>query len=220
MDNGISLADIKAVMNEDGFANGGVFWIIILFVILFGSNGLWGNNGGAAATTAELERGFYQQETNGQLRNITNGICDSAYALNNAIKEAGYANTVVTKDAQYALDSAITNSRFDINDRITNAHYNTDAEIARLSAQVAQCCCDNKALQLENKYELSNAIHSEGEKTRALIQENKIETLQGRINQLELQSALCGVVRYPNQTTYSAMNPFMTCGCNSFGTTF
>lgn len=39
-------------------------------------------------------------------------------------------------------------------------------------------------------------------------------SLEGRINQLEMQSAMCGVVRYPMQTTYnSGGNPF--CGCNN-----
>lgn len=224
MDNGISLADIKAVTDDGDF--GGNSWVLILFILLFagGNGGFWGNNG-RNATVGDVERGFYQQDTSGQLRGLANGICDSAYALNNAIKDAGYANTVATKDSQYALDAAIKNSRFDISDRVTNAHYNTDAGIAALRARLDQCCCDNKALQLENKFELSNAIHAEGEKTRALIQENKIETLQGKISQLELQAALCGVVRYPNQTSYIAgANPFMTCGCNNnynaFGTTF
>ena len=39
--------------------------------------------------------------------------------------------------------------------------------------------------------------------------------MQNRINQLELQNALAGVVRYPNGYTYSAgSNPFCGCGCN------
>lgn len=47
------------------------------------------------------------------------------------------------------------------------------------------------------------------------------EALQGQVNQLQLQSALCGVVRYPNSTTFTAgYNPYFNanaCGC---GTTF
>jgi hypothetical protein len=67
-----------------------------------------------------------------------------------------------------------------------------------LSAQIADCCCKTQT-----------AIHAEGEATRALIQENKIEALQQKINALELQSALCGVVRYPTALTYTtSCNPF------------
>ena len=74
-----------------------------------------------------------------------------------------------------------------------------------LSAQIADCCCKTQT-----------AIHAEGEATRALIQENKIEALQQKINALELQSALCGVVRYPTALTYSTnCNPFCNTGCNN-----
>lgn len=222
MVDGISLADIKAVTDDGNWGNGGGFWVLILFVLLLGNGGMWGNNG-RYATTGDVERGFYQQTNEGMLRGISNGICDSSYALNNAIKDAGYANTVAIKDARCELGGIVKDARFDVTDRIAAAHTVTDAGIAALGAQMAQCCCENKTLQLENKYELSNAIHQEGEKTRALIQENKIETLQGKINQLELQAAMCGVVRYPNQFVYSAGNsPFCGCNCgaNYYGTTF
>ena len=61
------------------------------------------------------------------------------------------------------------------------------------------------------------AIHEEAEKTRALLQQNKIETLQGQINQLQLNAALCGVVRYPNSMSFNAgPSPFCNCG-NNYG---
>lgn len=50
------------------------------------------------------------------------------------------------------------------------------------------------------------------------LAQSKIETLQGRVNQLELQSAMCGVVKYPNASTYNAGgSPFCNnnCGCNN-----
>jgi len=47
-----------------------------------------------------------------------------------------------------------------------------------------------------------------------LFQANKFETMQNRINQLELQNALQGVVRYPNGWTYNAGNSPFCGGCN------
>lgn len=45
---------------------------------------------------------------------------------------------------------------------------------------------------------------------------NRIEAMQNRINQLELQNQLAGVVRYPNGYTYNAgQSPFCGCGCNN-----
>lgn len=45
--------------------------------------------------------------------------------------------------------------------------------------------------------------------------ENKIETMQSRINQLELQNQLQNVVRYPQGFVYNAgSNPFCGGNCN------
>ena len=45
-------------------------------------------------------------------------------------------------------------------------------------------------------------------------QQNKIETLQQQVNKLQMDQALCGVVRYPNQMVYAqAGSPF----CNYTG---
>lgn len=91
--------------------------------------------------------------------------------------------------------------------------------------QLADCCCTTQRNTDALRFDLANynagilaAIGADGEKTRAMIQQNKIETLQGRINQLELNNAMCGVVRYPTASTYYAgNNPFCGnnggCGC-------
>ena len=72
----------------------------------------------------------------------------------------------------------------------------------------------------QNRFDMSNyahdikeAIRAEGEATRALMQQNKIESLREQVNQLNLQQQLCGVVRYPNGMTYNAgTSPFCSCG--------
>lgn len=49
------------------------------------------------------------------------------------------------------------------------------------------------------------------------INGNRMADMQNQINQLQLQSAMCGVVRYPTTYTYNAgQSPFCggnTCGC-------
>lgn len=74
-------------------------------------------------------------------------------------------------------------------------------QTAALSSQMATCCCD-----------LKTAIHAEGEATRNMIQQNKIESLQAQINQLQLAQATCGLPRI-NQYAWGVY-PY-TCGCNS-----
>ena len=43
------------------------------------------------------------------------------------------------------------------------------------------------------------------------ISQSKIESLQSQVSKLQLEQALCGVVRYPTSSVYA--NP-----CNPFGT--
>lgn len=48
------------------------------------------------------------------------------------------------------------------------------------------------------------------------ITANRMEEMQNRINQLELQGQLANVVRYPNGFVYNAgNNPFCNCGCGN-----
>lgn len=58
-------------------------------------------------------------------------------------------------------------------------------------------------------------ITAMGQKIADLIVGNRMDDMQNRINQLELQNQLQGVVRYPNGYTYNAgQSPFCTCNCN------
>lgn len=200
MESGLTTGDL-ALMDRNnnmwGTEGGAFMWIFALLILAGGSGFGWGNRGGDygqyATAASQQEILFGQQFQNLENRmdrgftSIGNGIADATFAINNSIK-----------DGQYNISGTVVN------------------EGRALQTQIANCCCDNKTLQLQNKYELSNAIHAEGEATRALLQQNKIETLQGRINQLEMQNAMCGVVRYPMQTTFnSGANPFCNCNCGA-----
>jgi hypothetical protein len=65
-----------------------------------------------------------------------------------------------------------------------------------------QCCCDIK-----------QTIMAEANATRAMMQQDKIEALRDKVQGLEMQNAMTGVVRYPMSTAYNAgYNPFCNCG--------
>lgn len=184
-----SLSDLRAAVDggNDGWGNGGAWWIIILFLFVFMGGGFWGNRQGefgqyaTAASQQEILFGQQFGQLNDRLNNIGNGICDSTFALNNAITTEG----------------------------------------RNLSTQLAQCCCDNRlatanlsAQMNQNTCDIVNAIHAEGESTRALIQTNEIQSLRDKVSSLEMDSRMCGVVRYPMGYTYNA-GPSPFCGCNS-----
>ena len=184
-----SLSDLRAAVDggNDGWGNGGAWWIIILFLFVFMGGGFWGNRQGefgqyaTAASQQEILFGQQFGQLNDRLTNIGNGICDSTFALNNTITTEG----------------------------------------RNLSTQLAQCGCDNRlatanlsAQMNQNTCDIVNAIHAEGESTRALIQTNEIQALRDKVSSLEMDNRMCGVVRYPMGYTYNA-GPSPFCGCNS-----
>lgn len=88
-----------------------------------------------------------------------------------------------------------------------------NAELTERKADtITNGICTLGYTQAEKFGETNAIIIAEAQKTRDLMQQNKIEALQGRINQLELAQAMAGVVRYPSGLTYCAgSSPF--CGC-------
>lgn len=177
MDSSYSLADIRAATDHDGcgygygdgFGGGGFLAWILLFALMGGNGFGWGNRGGNPVTEADL---CASQNFN-NLQNAVGRLSDNQAAIarqsDNAIATIGYQNL-----------------------------QNTSA----LSAQIAACCCETQNLIGQVRYDmavqngdLKALIHSEGEATRNLIQQNKIEALQQQVSQLQLQAALCGIPR-------------------------
>jgi hypothetical protein len=108
------------------------------------------------------------------------------------------ANQFQALDRQLSgITYGLADSTFALNNTVVN-------EGRSLQTQIANCCCETQ-----------KAIHAEGEATRALIQQNKIEALQQKINALELANATSNIVRYPTSYAYSAgPSPFCNTGCN------
>ena len=88
---------------------------------------------------------------------------------------------------------------------------------------IQQTAANTDAAIAQNRYDAAMNTASINANTTAQTQrildaiaQNKIEALQGKVNQLELQQAVAGVVRYPMQSTYcSGVNPFGGCGCGN-----
>ena len=109
----------------------------------------------------------------------------------------------------------LTQGQAGINQNLSNAICSSTYELA---SKIDACCCNTQAAVQQVRYDmavqngdLKALIHSEGEATRNLIQQNKIESLQSQINQLQLAQATCGLPRI-NQYAWGVY-PY-TCGCN------
>lgn len=123
-------------------------------------------------------------------------------------------NEVLTNQHFNALDARITNLGNGICDSTYALNNTILTEGRALQTQVANCCCDIRTELGGLKYD--NAMNTQ--KILDAICGNRMADMQNQINQLQLQAAMCNVVRYPSATTFNAgFNPFchQSCGCTS-----
>lgn len=175
-----------------GFGEG--LWAVIILAMLFNGNGFGGFGGGGglngALTRAELYDGFATQNIDSAVRGVQQGICDSTYALTNAIN-GGFAG----------VDRAVC-----------DIGYQTQAGFNALGAQLAQCCCDNRAAVADLKYDLSTQFCGLGNQiqmqTRDII-ENQNANYRGIMDFLvseKLASKDARIVELTNQLSQSNQN--------------
>lgn len=198
MDSAMSPADMRAVLDgsnygcNDGCGMGGGSWIIwiLLFAVLGGGFG-FGANRGNVATTEDLASGFNFSALQSKTNDILAAVNNNNQVLGNAICQLGY------QDAQHTYD---------------------------LSRQIADCCCTTQRGIDSVKFDMANysastnaAITAGTQKILDKMCENEKAAMAARIQSLELQQALCGVIRYPTATTYAVPSTcfgFNSCGCN------
>lgn len=146
---GMSPADFAALNGGGGmggFGNG--WWIILLFVILFGG---WGNRGytnSGAENNYVLVSDFAQVER--KLDTITNGICDATFALNNTIVNGNNGTQMALMQGNNAIQSQIADCccktqtgiqginyaiSMQTRDVLENANANTRAILDKMCAQ-------------------------------------------------------------------------------------
>lgn len=198
MDN-FSLSDIAAVMgnkedNGFGFGSGGLLLVVVLFLFVMFSGGLWGNRGGdygqyaTAASQQEILFGQQFGQLNDRLTNIGNGICSLGYDMQGNIGQLG---------KEMALAQNGTNMTI-----MQNAN--------SIQAQLSECCC--------NTQRAIDGVNANIEAKFAALEksalEQRIAEQSARIASLEMDNRMYGVVRYPNGYTYNAgMSPFCGGGC-------
>lgn len=206
MDNaGLSAADV-ALLNNDGNGWGGMIWLFAILALMGGGfGGGWGGNN-SNAIQADVNRGFDNQNLQAQTRDILAAVT------------AGTAQSVATANQVYHDVVGY------VGDKYTELQRDVAALAvgqANLLAKENECCCGilraidginyNAAM---NTAAINANVTAVGQKIADLIMGNRMDDMQNRINQLELQNQLGNVVRYPNGWTYNAGNSPFCGGCN------
>lgn len=199
MENGLTASDVALMSrNNDGFGfgNEGLWLFAILALFGFGGNGLFGNGGDRAATVGDVQRASDFQALERQNNEGVAATRQGVYDVAGAIKDGNYNILGEIRDLE-----TVNNTGF---------------------ANMQKCCCET--LRAIDSVNYNGAINTaainatttaQTQKILDVLAQNKIEALQNQVNQLYIQNAMCGVVRYPNAWTYNAgSSPFCNTGCN------
>lgn len=172
-----------------------------------GGNGLW-----LFAILALMNGGFWG-------RNGMDGRCATVEDINNS------ANFTRLESQVQGNGQAIAGVNTNLSNAICSLGYEMATKFGNTDRQIAECCCGINRNIDGVRYE--NAINTAAinANTTAGIQKvldrlcaDKTEALQARVSQLELQQAMCGVVRYPQNFSYAVGTPFSVgvgCGCQN-----
>lgn len=225
MESTFTPSDMIAMMNNgnNNWNNNPFIWLVFLY--MFGNGGFgFGNNSTNNASTqgmvtrAELTDGFNNQNMQNDVRHVLQDINTSQFNT-----QAGI-NTVNSniQNAMFGLQNSLNDGFNNLNNAINQNTFNnqmgfcnTNNNISSLKYEMAQNCND-----------LKNAMHFEGEATRAMIQNNLIQELRDKLadKNLELQNANNTIVN-SNQTSsiLSSLGRYVaysgcgnTCGCNNW----
>ena len=151
-------------------------WIILFLIFgMFGWGGFGGFGGGMnGGVGSEVQRGFDHSSVVSKLDGITQGICDSTYALNNAITN-GFNNT---------------------NLGMMQGFNGVERGFCNLSSQLADCCCGiQRSIDGVNFNAANNTrdiIDNQNSNTRAILDylcQDKISTLQAENQSLRLAAS-------------------------------
>ena len=188
MGDALQMATRNGLGNCDGLGDGGI-WIFLL-AILLGWGGGFGNRGSSGEPVSEA--GLCNAMNFNDLENAVGRLSDKEdlhmMQLSQGLSSVGYENLRNFAQTQASVK---------------------DGDYA-LSRQVADCCCTTQRA--------IDAVNANVNEKFAAIEKGQLQQTiaaqQNQLNQLFMQQQLCGVVRYPNTTAYTAgANPFFGQSC-------
>lgn len=196
MENGLTASDV-ALMQRDsnmGWGDGSFMWIFALLILLFGGNGFGFGNGGTLSQ-GDLQRAIDLNSIQNGQRDIEARVQEVGSELTSTIKDSSYNNLSEIRDVQQAMNAGFANMQ--------SCCCQTQRAIDGVNYNIATHAANIQATDTANTQKILDALST-----------NRMADMQNQINQLQLQNAMNGVVRYPNQTAYcSGANPFAS-GCN------
>ena len=210
----LSPADVMAMSNDGMGGNNAFFWIFALLLLggLGNGGGLYGGGYRPQYATQDfVQNGFNFNDLQDQNRDLMNAVTGGTAQAVAATQQAKYDNINVMKDVQMGLGQQIA----DVKTMEQNILGNQNECCCSTKMLIAEQAANTNAQIAQNKYETSLQLAGLEQRLTAKLDANENQNLRARIQQLEMQQATAGVVRYPNAWTFNAGN--FPCGCQQCG---
>lgn len=219
--------------NGSWFGDGGLFWIIILF--LFAFNGGWGNeygNGGCNVVNNDIQRGFDQQAVmggiNGLTTAVTNGfsgaevsrcnaqanVLQAMNSLSMGLQNCCCENRAGLADLKYTVATEACSDRQAVNDALNAVTNAMNAGFQGIYNQMCQDKIDAKneeIASLRTQLSMKDLAASQNAQTAQIMADNSAQTaaLEHYLNPTPIPAYM---VQNPN---CCGQNFYNGCGCNA-----
>lgn len=202
----LSPADVMAMSNNDGMGgNNAFFWIFALLLLggLGNGGGLYGGGYRPQYATQDfVQNGFNFNDLQDQNRDLMNAVTGGTAQAVAATQQAKYDNINVMKDVQMALGQQIA----DVKSMEQNILGNQNECCCSTKMLIAESAAGTSAQIAQSKYDLSMQLAGVEQRITAKMDANEIQNLRDQLQNVQLQQAMSGVVRYPNAWTFNAGN--------------
>ena len=186
---------------NNGFNDGGSFWILLLFILLGGwGNGFGGYGGGNGAMFVDsgVQRGFDQASIMSAINGVGNNVV------------GGFGDTATSLCGGFAGVTAAINNGFAQAEIAANARAMNDMQTSfGIQSSLQNCCCENRAAIADLKATIAAeacadraAVTAGTQRILDAICQNEIDAKNDRI--IELQNALNMANLAASQTAQTA----------------
>ena len=219
--------------NGSWFGDGGLFWIIVLF--LFAFNGGWGNgygNGSCNVVNNDIQRGFDQQAVmggiNGLTTAVTNGfsgaevsrcnaqanVLQAMNSLSMGLQNCCCENRAGLADLKYTVATEACSDRQAVNDALNAVTNAMNAGFQGIYNQMCQDKIDAKneeIASLRTQLSMKDLAASQNAQTAQIMADNSAQTaaLEHYLNPTPIPAYM---VQNPN---CCGQNFYNGCGCNA-----
>ena len=222
------------MVESDGFGFGGglgglgIIAILIIAMMFMGGR-LGPNQGGGGATDAVLAAMAANNSGGYKPQYATQDFVQNGFNFNDLQNQNRDIMGAVTGGTAQSV-AASNQVYHDLDRSIQNAYSELQRDVAGIAVSQAQalanqnqCCCETKMVLADgfaqtnaniaqNRYEnamntaaIQKTIIEEAQKNRDLYTGNRMADMQNQINQLQMNQALAGVVRYQPNITYGSV---------------